>query len=112
ESHNQSQFSGHLGERFAGAHRGTSGRPQESLKAGSPTTWGFPPVHRQYRESRYSLAAARLKAGCGGSYKPEVTSPWRKSPPAPVSRTRASSASTSSAWSVSRRGNSDVRKNP
>jgi hypothetical protein len=55
------------------------------------------------RLSPFHFAASNVPSS---SCKPAATSPWRKSPRKPASRTRASSPVTSSVSSASRRGSS------
>jgi hypothetical protein len=62
---------------------------------------GLPP-YRHVIMRRVKRAKQLMQAG--------MVLPWRRSPPAPNSRTRASSASTSSASSASRRAVPDARK--
>src|SRR5262245_10414887 len=55
---------------------------------------------------RISTSSPAASSGPSSSCKELATYPWRRSPHAPASRTRASSAITSSGSSVSRRGSS------
>ena len=53
-----------------------------------------------------STSSPAASSGPSSSCRPEAISPWRRSPQAPASRTKASSPITTSVWSASRRDNS------
>src|SRR5262249_59417933 len=56
---------------------------------------------------RTSTSSPAASSGPSNSCKEAATSPWRRLPPVPASRIRASSLTTSSASSASRRDNSE-----